>query len=91
MKIKTTPPQWSITTLAASYARNPVVAITFGKNGKVLKAGFVRGQTAGSPDVDGPLMDAIHEWRAEGEPLQKLSDKPDAGITIIMRITLRGV
>lgn len=91
LKIKTTPPRWSITTQIVRAARNPVVAITFGKSGKVAKVLFVKGQNAGSPEVDGPLIDAIYEWRAEGEPLAKLSDQPDAGITIVMRITLRGI
>ncbi len=91
LKIKTTPPQWGVTTTLLRAARNPVVAITFGKSGKVIKAGFVKGQNAGSPDVDGPLLDAIHEWQAEGEAIKKLPATPDAGVTIFMRITLRGL
>ncbi len=91
LKIKTTPPQWSITTMLVRGARNPVIAITFGKSGKVIKAEFLRGMDAGSAEVNGPLIDAIHEWRAEGERLKRLPDTKDAGITIVMRITLRGV
>ncbi len=91
LKIKTTPPQWGITTQLISSARNPVVAITFGKNGRVSKVVFVKGMNAGAPDVDGPLLDAIHEWRAEGAALERLADRADAGITVVMRITLRGI
>jgi hypothetical protein len=91
LKIKTTPPQWSITTMLVRGARNPVIAITFGKSGKVIKAEFLRGMDAGSAEVNGPLIDAIHEWRAEGERLKRLPDTKDAGVTIVMRITLRGV
>ncbi|HLO41932.1 MAG TPA: hypothetical protein VK176_12980, partial [Phycisphaerales bacterium] len=91
LKLKTTPPQWSITTMILRSARNPVVAITFNKSGKVVRAEFLRGMDAGSAEVNGPLMDAIYEWRAEGERLKRLPEGKDAGITIVMRITLRGV
>lgn len=90
LKIKTTPPQWGVTTSLMSAARNPVVSITFGRSGKVIRAGFVKGQNAGSLEVDGPLLDAIHEWVAEGERLKSIPDRPDAGVTIRMRIILRG-
>ncbi|GMV24387.1 MAG: hypothetical protein AMXMBFR58_04180 [Phycisphaerae bacterium] len=91
LKIKTTPPQWGVTTMLIRSARNPIVWIKFGRDGKVISANFVKGYSAGSPDVDGPLLDAIHEWRAEGEELKKIPAGKDSGITITMRITLRSI
>jgi hypothetical protein len=92
LKINTVRPDWSITTQVMRSPRNPVVAITFGRSGRVIKAGFVRGMSTGSAEVDGPLLDAVYRWRAEGKELLTISEAdPKAGITVVMRIALRGV
>lgn len=90
LKIETVRPRWSITTQITASPRNPVVKVTFGRSGKVLRAEFVGGQNTGWAEVDGPLMDAIYRWRAKGEALAKLpAGNPDAGLPIVFRIVLR--
>ncbi|MCX5690087.1 MAG: hypothetical protein NTV94_09965, partial [Planctomycetota bacterium] len=87
------------TTRIMSSPRNPVVRVTFGRSGKVIKADFIDGQTTGWPDVDGPLKDALYRWTASGEELKKLppppppradgKPAPQRGISLTFRVLLR--
>jgi hypothetical protein len=79
LQVQTVRPEWSVATRLMSSPRNPVVKITFGRSGKVLKAEFVEGQTTGWPDVDGPLKDALYRWTAKGAALSKLPPAPPPG------------
>ncbi len=89
MRITTVRPEWSITTRLMTAPKNPVVRIVFGKDGKVKKAGFVRGQSTGYEEVDGPLLDALYRWTAKGESLDKLGNDKNAGVGMSFRIVLR--
>ncbi|MBL8761094.1 MAG: hypothetical protein JNL50_07305 [Phycisphaerae bacterium] len=90
LKINTVRPAWSTTTRLVALPRNPVVRVRFNRVGKVVDAAFVDRYDTGWPDVDGPLLDAIYRWKAEGERLRELpGDDPEAVITVTFRITLR--
>ena len=92
LRITTVRPQWSIVTRAMALPRNPVVRVVFGRGGNVLFAEFVNGQNTGDAAVDGPLLDAIYRWRAQGERLAALSPTdPRAGLTMSFRIILRSI
>jgi hypothetical protein len=93
LEISTRRPQWSRTTLSTTHPRNPVVWITFGRDGRVRRAGFLRyGDQAfdtGYPSVDEPLINAVYRWTAKGKALDDLPrDKPDAGVTIRVWVVL---
>ncbi len=89
LDITTVRPRWSDTTRVLASPRNPVVSITFGKNGLVSNAEFMPGLDAGGRNLNEPLLNAIYRWKAKGKALDKLAaNDPDAGVTLIMRIIL---
>ncbi len=86
LKIITVRPAYSLATLAVRSPRVALVRMVFGRDGKVLRAGFVDGRDAGHRDFNEPLLDAVHRWRAEGPQLLKLpADKPNAGLAVTIR------
>lgn len=90
LEIKTS--RLDLTTLSRqfSYTTNPVVRVKFGRNGLVLHADFVKGQTAGSPEWNNALLSAMYRWVAAGEELKKLpKGDPEAGVEVQFRILLR--
>lgn len=90
LKINTVRPEWSTTTRIVALPKNPVVRVCFNRAGRVVDANFVDRYDTGWPDVDGPLLDAIYRWKAEGERLRELPENdPEAVITVTFRITLR--
>jgi hypothetical protein len=95
LEITTRRPRFSAATRMTAMPRNPVVRITFGRDGHVRRAEFVRHEnvllSTGHPDVDEPLINAIYRWTARGEALARISERdPEDGISIIMRIILVG-
>jgi hypothetical protein len=95
LEILTRRPRWGLTTIATRSPANPVVRVTFGKDGRVIEARFVRDADrvsgTGYPDVDEPLITAIYRWTARGEALEALpEDDPAAGITVTLRVILGG-
>jgi len=91
VNVRTTRPRWTTTTLLTATApKDPVVRVTFGRNGKVVEADFVNGQGSGYDNVDEPLLNAVHSWTASGRRIRELpANDPDAGLTIVFMITLR--
>lgn len=93
IQIRTVRPEWAITTRLRASPRNPVVKLTFGKSGRVIRASFVENQTTGDREVDGPLLDALYRWTARGETIDKLpTPRPNAyerGVTLSFRVLLR--
>ncbi len=89
LDIETVRPRWTLVTRMTALPRNPVVRVTFAKDGKVARAEFLPGKNTGYADVDGPLLDAIYRWRAKGKALDLLpaGDK-DAGVTLEFRLVL---
>ncbi len=95
LEISTRRPQWSRTTRATARPRNPVMWITFGRDGRVQRAGFLsdgeRVYNTGFQDVDEPLLNAVYRWTARGRALDELPpDQPGAGVTIRLRVLLVG-
>lgn len=95
LDIKTRAPTWHITTRFTTVPRNPVVRVTFGRDGRVLRAAFLADDkttySTGAAEVDKPLLQAIYRWTATGEELSKLPvNDPQAGITMTFRIILLG-
>ena len=94
LDIKTRRPKWHITTRLLGQPRNPVVQVTFGRDGRVRHAAFLKADkrtlNTGDPDIDAPLIDAMYRWTASGEPLAKLPAGADAGVTLTFRIVLLG-
>ncbi len=79
LRIQTVRPEWAVTTRLMARPKNPVVKVTFGRNGRVIKAEFVEGQGTGWSDVDGPLKDALYRWTARGSTLDQLPASPGPG------------
>lgn len=93
LEIQTRRPRWSRLTLLTRRPANPIVQITFGRDGRVRRAGFLSdGEVifgTGFDDVDEPLLSAIFLWTARGQPLERLpADDPEAGLTIEVRVIL---
>ncbi len=95
LEIQTRRPRWEYTTMLTRQPRNPTLRITFGADGKVKRAEFVRDGSkiynTGFDDVDEPLLTAIYSWTAKGKVLSEATKgDPDAGVTIMLTIILVG-
>ncbi|MCW5777365.1 MAG: hypothetical protein KIS87_13085 [Phycisphaeraceae bacterium] len=94
LDIETVRPRWTLVTRMTALPRNPVVRVTFGRDGRVARAEFVPGRNTGYADVDGPLLDAVYRWRARGRALDELpagvggAEGEAAGITLEFRLVL---
>ncbi len=89
LDIETVRPRWTLVTRMTALPRNPVVRVTFAKEGKVARAEFLPGKNTGYADVDGPLLDAIYRWRATGKALDDLPEgDKEAGVTLEFRLVL---
>lgn len=87
LNIKTSYARFSPSTIVLSRPRNPLVRLTFGRDGKMRRAEFVDGETTGSLDADKTLLDSLHRWSASGKDLERLPvNDPDAGVTLTFRI-----
>ncbi len=94
LEISTRRPRWSRATMVTRRPGNAVVWMIFGKDGRVKRAGFVRDKdriySTGFPDVDEPLLNAVYRWTAKGRALDELSDDPEDGVTVRLRVLLSG-
>jgi hypothetical protein len=93
LDIQTKAPKWSYTTMRTRRPANPTVQITFGRDGKVVRAGFatdgVTIYSTGYEDVDEPLLSAVYSWTAKGKKLVELTNQdPDGEVTILITILL---
>jgi hypothetical protein len=86
VRVRTVAPKFSITSRVASRPRNPVLELTFSREGKVVAGKFVEGRTSGYEDIDGPILDAAMRWTATGKKLQELTAS-DPKATFVVRIT----
>jgi len=88
LNIRTIRPRWSHTTLLTSRPRDPVIRVFFNREGVVERAVFER--PSGSKFVDEPLLNAVYEWRASGERLEKLpAEGNEALLELVFEISLR--
>lgn len=95
LDIQTREPKLGISTTLLRRAANPTVQITFGADGKVVRAGFATNgpliYNTGFDDVDQPLMSAIYTWTARGKHLAELTSKdPNGEVTILITILWNG-
>jgi len=87
LKIYTRSPNFTHVTRATARPAPPVVLIKFKHDGTVYAAEILR--SSGYESVDGPILDAVYEWRAEGEALERLkSTTPPDTFGIEVRILL---
>ena len=67
--------------------RNPLIRIEFDASGAVRHAEAI--ESSGNSNIDGPILDAIYRWTAEGAALEALkSEGSDRTVAIEMRILL---
>ena len=95
LEIKTRAPRWTTTMMYLYRPQNPVLSITFGRDGRVINAEFLRAGNivygSGYTDVDQTLLNAVYGWTATGKPLEALDPAhPERGVSILMTILLRG-
>lgn len=88
LDITTKRPNFTRLTRVTAYPQNPLLKVTFNRNGIVSKV--VLAESSGIPDVDGPVMNAVYQWTAKGKILAEISAAdPNGGITVSVRILLR--
>ena len=61
---------------------NPDVQITFNREGRVVRARFLK--STGYSNVDGPLLLSLYKWTASGKKFQALEET----LTVQIRILL---
>ncbi|MCA9278711.1 MAG: hypothetical protein H6815_11025 [Phycisphaeraceae bacterium] len=85
VRITTYKPKFTTTTLLSTSPSNPIVDITFGSNGEVVRRGvrFV-GRGTGYPDVDRPLIEAMYLWKATGRKIDELRETETLSIKILV-------
>lgn len=93
LDVRTVAPRWSMTAQLTLRPRNPTVYVTFGRDGRVREAGFVRdGEAvldAGRDEINEPLLNAVYNWTARGRALEELDpDDPAAEVTLLFTIVL---
>lgn len=73
LEIRTSVPRFSIVArMSSAITVNPMVELTFDKNGKVIAARFVR--STGFANIDGPILASLYRWTAVGESLANVDD-----------------
>jgi hypothetical protein len=87
LEIRTVRPQFTLFAQAFARPRNPVIEILFGKDGRVRSVKVMR--SSGYPsEVDDAIVTAAYNWRASGKALAELSERPEAGIKLVITILL---
>lgn len=87
LKIITRRAVFTNTTLVTQQPRDTLVRIRFQRNGTVKKAEFVEGGSTGNPNIDEPILNAVHRWRASGQDLERLAGQQT--LSVVVRITFR--
>jgi outer membrane biosynthesis protein TonB len=89
LDITTKRPNFTRLVRATAYPeRNPLLKVTFNRNGVVSKVVLV--ESSGLADVDQPVMNAVYQWTAKGKILAEISAAdPAGGITVQVRILIR--
>jgi hypothetical protein len=82
IEIKTAVPRFSVVTLVSTIPRNPTVQLTFDPDGRVIRADIL--QSAGSENVDGPVLASLYKWKASGEKFEKLHSQLQLEVTLLL-------
>jgi len=82
LRIKTIRPRFSAVTQVSAVPANPLVRVSFNREGQVISARFIR--STGYADVDGPILASLYRWSAAGALLRTLDER----ITIQVRLIL---
>ncbi len=77
-------PRFSVVSLSSALPNNPLVEITFNKDGKAIDAHIL--ETTRYPDIDAVILASLYRWKQEGENLRKR----DGPATIQLRMVLVG-
>ncbi len=87
--IDTVAPRFTAVTRLTSSPRNPLVRLTFNTRGEVVTAELL--EPSGDKNVDGPVLDAMYQWRAKGDRLGEIRERDgeDATFALDFRIVLR--
>ena len=74
IEIKTVRPRFSVVTRVSVLPRNPMALVVFDhEDGRVIEAKLIT--SSGYPNVDGPVLASLYQWRATGLKLDEL-DRP---------------
>lgn len=88
--VTTVDPEFSMLSSMTGLARNPVILLHFGPDGKVKLAEFKDGLDAGRDDLNDPIMHAMHRWTLGGKKFQELiAESPGREIVMSVRLLLR--
>jgi hypothetical protein len=82
IEIKTAVPRFSVVTLVSTIPRNPTVQLTFDPDGRVIRADIL--QSAGSENVDGPVLASLYKWKASGEKFEQLHSELQLEVTLLL-------
>lgn len=71
IEIQTRIPRFTAVTQASIWPKaNPVVEITFARDGVVITAKIIK--TSGYEGIDSPILASVYHWKARGELMEKL-------------------
>ena len=82
IRIDTARPRFGPIAARSSAPVNPDVQITFNREGRVVRARFLK--STGYSNVDGPLLLSLYKWTASGKKFQALEET----LTVQIRILL---
>lgn len=85
LDIVTRRPYFTRLTRVTARPSNPLVRITFNRQGRVSRVEMV--ESSGNEDVDGPVINACYQWTARGRALSELPEGK-VGKTLTVRILL---
>ena len=83
LDIRTVRPIFTAVTRALSFPSPPIVEVKFDRTGVASRVRVIR--SSGYDDVDGPIVNAVYQWKASGKELAQIGPEADAGL--VMRIT----
>jgi hypothetical protein len=87
LDIRTVRPEFTSLTRAVVPGASPTIEITFSRGGRVSNVRVLR-SSGFKVEIDDPVVVAAYNWRASGQALRDLPEKPDAGLKIEVTILL---
>lgn len=87
LEVRTVRPRFTLTARYLTVPQNPVLRISFGKDGTVRRVVLLR-SSGFREERDEPIINAVYKWTASGRAIRELPDTPGATVTIEMTILL---